>query len=91
MPDNTSYIFNRASLLFFLIIAQANSVVTSSIVTFTSERKLLSREMAKKLYGVLPYFLAKTAADMVTSIALPVFNGEWLFSHSLLLYSYLIL
>lgn len=91
MPDDTSYIFNRASLLFFLIIAQANSVVTSSIVTFTSERKLLSRERAKKLYGVLPYFLAKTAADMVTSIALPVFNGEWLFSHSLLLYSYLIL
>jgi hypothetical protein len=76
MPDNHSYIFNRASLLFFLIIAQSNSVVTSSIVTFTSERKLLSRERAKNLYGVLPYFLAKTAADMVTSVALPVFVGK---------------
>lgn len=46
------------------------------MVAFTSERKLLSRERAKKLYGVLPYFLAKTAADMVTSVALPVLNGE---------------
>ena len=75
MPDTTSYIYNRASLLFFLIIAQSNSVVTSSMITFTSERKLLSRERAKKMYGVLPYFLAKTVSDMVTSVALPTLTG----------------
>lgn len=75
MPDTTSYIFNRASLLFFIIIAQSNSVVTSSMVTFSSERRLLSRERAKKMYGVLPYFLAKTVADMINSVALPVCYG----------------
>lgn len=75
MPDTTSYIYNRASLLYFIIIAQANSIVTSSMVAFSSERRLLSRERAKKMYGVLSYFLAKTLADMVNSVALPVCYG----------------
>mmetsp|Transcript_8039 Transcript_8039/g.16155 ORF Transcript_8039/g.16155 Transcript_8039/m.16155 type:complete len:689 (+) Transcript_8039:164-2230(+) len=76
IPDSTEYIFNRTSLLFFIIIAQSNSVVMSSMVTFASERKLLSRERAKKMYGVLPYFIAKTLADMMNSVALPVLYGS---------------
>ena len=75
MQDTTSYIYNRASLLFFLIVAQSNSVVTTSIITFSSERKLLQRERVKKMYGVLPYFIAKTLADMINSVALPVCYG----------------
>mmetsp|Transcript_36097 Transcript_36097/g.66159 ORF Transcript_36097/g.66159 Transcript_36097/m.66159 type:complete len:684 (-) Transcript_36097:150-2201(-) len=75
IPDTEAYIFNRASLLFFIIIAQSNSVVVSSMVTFTSERRLLSRERAKKMYGVLPYFIAKTLSDMVNSVVLPTFYG----------------
>ena len=53
LPDNTDYVFNRASLLYFILIAQSNSVVTTSMLTFGGERRLLSRERAKKLYGVL--------------------------------------
>ena len=75
IPNTTSYIFNRASLLYFAIIAQSNSVVVSSMVTFSSERRLLSRERAKKMYGVLPYFIAKTLSDMVNSVALPTCYG----------------
>ena len=75
LPDTTAYIYNKASLLFFIIVAQSNGVVTSSMIAFSSERRLLSRERAKKMYGVLPYFLAKTAADMLNSVALPVFYG----------------
>ena len=75
LPDTTAYIYNKASLLFFIIVAQSNGVVTSSMIAFSSERRLLSRERAKKMYGVLPYFLAKTAADMINSVALPVFYG----------------
>ncbi|KAL7539285.1 hypothetical protein ACHAXR_012568 [Thalassiosira sp. AJA248-18] len=75
LPDTTTYIFSRASLLFFLIIAQSNSVVTSSLVIFSSERRLLSRERAKKMYGVLPYFIAMTLSDMMNSVALPTLYG----------------
>ncbi|KAL7553027.1 hypothetical protein ACHAWF_016274 [Thalassiosira exigua] len=75
IPDTTEYVFNRVSLLFFLIIAQANSVVTSTVVIFSAERRLLSRERAKKMYGVLPYFIAMTISDMMTSIAMPTLYG----------------
>lgn len=75
LPDNTDYVFNRASLLYFILIAQSNSVVTTSMLTFGGERRLLSRERAKKMYGVLPYFVAKTLADMVNSVAMPMIYG----------------
>lgn len=75
IPDTSIYVFNRASLLFFMIIAQSNGVVVSSMMAFSSERRLLSRERAKKLYGVLPYFIAKTLSDMVNSVALPLLYG----------------
>ena len=71
LPNDTNHIFERSSILFFLLIAQSNSVVLSSIVTFQQERALLRRERAKKMYQVLPYFLAKTAADMTTTVLLP--------------------
>ena len=75
LPDKTTYILSRSSLLFFVIIAQANAVVNSSILIFSKERNLLSRERAKKLYGVLPYFLAQTLSDMVNSVVLPTLYG----------------
>ena len=75
LPDNTDYVFNRASLLYFILIAQSNSVVTTSMMTFGGERKLLSRERAKKMYGVLPYFIAKTLADSVNSVVMPMIYG----------------
>ena len=75
LPDTSDYVFNRASLLYFILIAQSNSVVTTSMLTFGGERRLLSRERAKKMYGVLPYFIAKTLADMVNSVFMPMLYG----------------
>ena len=75
LPDNTTYVYSRASLLFFVLIAQANGVVNSSVMIFSSERHLLSRERAKKLYGVLPYFTAMTLSDMINSVILPTVYG----------------
>jgi hypothetical protein len=75
MPDSTAYIFNRASLLFFLIIGQSNSVVSTSLVTFSAESRLLSRERAKKMYRTLPYFIAVTLSDMVHSVTFPTLYG----------------
>lgn len=75
IPDTASYTHSRSSLIFFLLIAQSNSVVTTSLVIFTSERHLLLRERAKKLYSVLPYFIAMTASDMMNSVILPTVYG----------------
>ena len=75
LPDTTNYVFERTSLLFFMIITQGNGIVTSSVGSFSRERALLNRERAKKLYGVLPYFLAKTLSDMSMTTLLPLVYG----------------
>lgn len=75
MPDTTSWIFERNSLLFFMLIAQGNSIVVGSISVFQRDRALLRRERAKKLYGVFPFFLAKTVSDMTNNIILPMCYG----------------
>jgi ABC-type multidrug transport system ATPase subunit/ABC-type multidrug transport system permease subunit len=75
LPDNTSWTFQRNSLLFFMLIAQANSIVVSSMTVFQQERSLLRRERNKKMYAVLPYFLAKTASDLTNNVFLPLCYG----------------
>lgn len=75
LPDNTSRVFDRSSLLFFIIIAQSNRIVTEGVSVFQRERFLLARERAKKLYGVLPYFIANTVTDMTNTILLPCVYG----------------
>jgi len=75
MPDDTSYVYARNSLIFFMLIAQGNGIVVGSISVFQRERALLRRERAKKLYGVLPFFIAKAASDMTNNVLLPVCYG----------------
>lgn len=72
LSDTVDQAFNRSSLLFFILISQGNAVVTQSLATFVKERNLLKRERAKKMYGVLSYFLGKTLADMTNSIVFPM-------------------
>lgn len=73
MPDNTDFIYQRNSLFFFMVISQSNSVVTTAVNVFSTERTLLKRERAKKMYRVLSYFLAKTVSDLTNNVLLPVF------------------
>jgi ABC-type multidrug transport system ATPase subunit len=72
IPDNTSRIFERNSLLFFILIAQANGIVIAAVTVFQRERVLLARERAKKMYGVASYFLAKTSSDLTNNVILPL-------------------
>jgi len=72
LPDNTENIFERNSLIFFMLIAQGNGIVCSSVAVFNRERALLRRERAKKMYRVLPFFIAKGISDMTNNIALPL-------------------
>lgn len=75
LPNTTAYIFPRNSIIFFFLIAQGNSIVVSSMTVFQQERALLRRERAKKMYGVLPYFLSKTVSDMTNNTLLPLAYG----------------
>jgi len=75
LPDDTNHLYQRNSLIFFLIIAQGNGVVLLSVPAFRRDRSLLTRERSKKLYRVLPYFIAKTLSDMSTAILLPCLNS----------------
>ena len=72
MPDDTATIFQRNSLLFFMLIAQANGIVIAAVTVFQRERTLLSRERSKKMYTVSSYFLAKTISDMTNNVLLPL-------------------
>mmetsp|Transcript_12902 Transcript_12902/g.25840 ORF Transcript_12902/g.25840 Transcript_12902/m.25840 type:complete len:642 (-) Transcript_12902:356-2281(-) len=72
VPDDTGRVFDRYSFLFFLLISQSNTIVVASMNVFHQERALLKRERAKKMYRVLPYFVAKTTADMTNNIILPL-------------------
>mmetsp|Transcript_27289 Transcript_27289/g.65361 ORF Transcript_27289/g.65361 Transcript_27289/m.65361 type:complete len:727 (+) Transcript_27289:282-2462(+) len=75
MPFNTSWTYERNSLLFFMLIAQGNGIVMGSISVFQRERVLLRRDRAKKLYGVLPFFISKAMSDMTNNILLPCCYG----------------
>jgi ABC-type multidrug transport system ATPase subunit len=75
MPNDTAFVFERNSLLFFMMIAQSNGVVVGSIAVFQRERALLRRERAKKLYRVLPFFIAKASSDMTNNVLLPCCYG----------------
>lgn len=75
LPNNTSSIFQRNSLLFFILIAQSNGIVTASVATFQRERNLLHRERAKKMYGVASYFIGKVVSDMTNNVLLPLLYG----------------
>ena len=75
IPDDTNRIYERNSLLFFMLIAQSNQVVIGSMQTFSRESNLLSRERAKKMYRVLPFFIAKTLSDMTNNVLLPMLYG----------------
>ena len=75
LPDDTNHIYERNSLLFFMLIAQSNQVVIGSMQTFSRESDLLHRERSKKMDRVLPFFIAKTMSDMTNNVLLPMLYG----------------
>lgn len=52
-----------AGCLFFLLINSVMSNVMPTILTFSEERPVFLREQANNMYGVLPYYLAKTLVE----------------------------
>jgi ABC-type multidrug transport system ATPase subunit len=57
LPATDATVHERSSLLFFIIIAQSNQAVLTSINSFSVERVIMQRERAKAMYRMSPYFL----------------------------------
>mmetsp|Transcript_14060 Transcript_14060/g.19743 ORF Transcript_14060/g.19743 Transcript_14060/m.19743 type:complete len:622 (-) Transcript_14060:304-2169(-) len=74
IPDDTSRVYERNSVMFFMLIAQSNGIAISGVATFQREKALLFRERAKKMYGTLPYFLAMTSSEMTNNVLLPLIH-----------------
>ena len=72
LPNDTSRIYERKSLFFFILISQGNSAVTANFATAARERYLIKRERSKKMYSVLPFFLAKTISEMTNTAIYPM-------------------
>jgi len=55
---------NRYSLLFFISLNQAFTLVNSGAMIFHQEKGVVARERSAGAYRVSSYFVAKTAADL---------------------------
>ena len=60
-------------VLFFVNIQQSFNAQNTVLRIFPSERALMLRERGNGTYRMLPYFLAKSAGDLVAVFVLPVF------------------
>jgi len=72
LPNDTSRIYERQSLFFFILISQANSAINANFATASRERHLIKRERSKKMYSTLPFFMAKTISEMTNTAIFPV-------------------
>ena len=62
--------------MFFTCVVTFMSPYMMTTMTFQGERPVFLREQANQMYDVVPYFLAKTIADLPAFIIVPfVFNA----------------
>lgn len=62
---------NTAGAMFFMAIATFMPPYMMTNVTFQTERPVFLREQANKMYGVLPYYLAKVLSDIPGFLIVP--------------------
>lgn len=72
LADSSDTLYERKSLLFFILISQANGVVLASVNAFAGEGVILARDRAKRMYSMSTYYVAKTASDMINTTLLPL-------------------
>lgn len=62
---------NTAGAMFFMAIATFMPPYMMTNVTFQTERPVFLREQANKMYGVIPYYLAKLFSDVPGFLIVP--------------------
>ncbi len=58
-------VFNKQAFFFYFTINNFMSTIFQSVLAFPTERQNFLREYAGKMYGVVPYFLAKNIVETV--------------------------
>eukprot|EP01088_Endostelium_zonatum_P020354 TRINITY_DN7464_c0_g1_i1.p1 TRINITY_DN7464_c0_g1~~TRINITY_DN7464_c0_g1_i1.p1 ORF type:complete len:840 (+),score=188.85 TRINITY_DN7464_c0_g1_i1:69-2588(+) len=66
---------NRFGVLFMSLMGQVFTNAQGSLVIFPTERPFLLREYSNGMYGILPYYFAKTFIDLPTLIVFPFTFG----------------
>ena len=62
---------NTAGAMFFMSIATFMPTYMMTNIVFQTERPVFLREQANKMYGVVPYYLAKLLTDIPGFIIVP--------------------
>ena len=63
----TSYI----GFVFYSVVIQLFVGILGSILLFIEERPLFLREQAGRMYGIIPYYLAKDLVELPVNLLLP--------------------
>lgn len=63
---------NLTGAMFFISIGSFMPAYMITGMTFQNERPVFLREQANKMYGVVPYYLAKTLTDIPSFIIDPI-------------------
>lgn len=61
--------------MYFVIINQFMMNMFNTLMVFQLERPVFLREQANKMYGVLPYFLAKNITDLPVLLLTPLLTA----------------
>lgn len=72
---------DRTGVLFYLLMQQTMQGMMAPLMVFQQEKKVFLRERGSKTYQVLPYYLAKTTAELPFQILFPslaVFIVYWM-------------
>ncbi|KAL3688826.1 hypothetical protein R1sor_015135 [Riccia sorocarpa] len=62
---------DQVGLLFFVTMFWGIFPLFTSIITFSAERSMLSKERASGMYRLTAYFFARTVADFILDLILP--------------------
>jgi len=79
LTDTQSSIQDRLGLLSLVTIGTANVGLAGTIRAFPKEKDIVVADRSKRIYGALPYFLAKMLAEAPVNAILSVIFGSILY------------
>lgn len=65
--------------VFYCVMTQMFVGILGSILVFIDERPLFLREQANRMYGIIPYYVAKDLIDLPLNMFIPLFFSFFYF------------
>jgi len=75
LGHNQKSIHDRLGAMFIILISQMFTNAQTTLTSFPLERSLFLIEYSNRMYGVFPYFMAKSLIDIPGLLILPVIFG----------------